>query len=686
MRRNLGSVYVNEAQSNPLQPDVQYRGFSGSPLLGLPQGLAVYMDGVRLNEPFGDTVHWALLPESAIASMVLMPGSNPLFGLNALGGAISIRTKDGFSASGTSVTASTGSFGRTRLAGETGNASEDFGYFVTGQYIEEDGWRDFSPVAAMQLFGKIGWRRDKADIDLSVGLADTDLTGNGPAPVELLALDRRAIFTRPDITENTLGMVELSVDYALSETLSLNGNVYARRSDIDSLNGDESEFEACSDAPELLCTQEGGVEEIVRGPDDLPIGADPALEGAAINRTRTAQDGVGFGVQGSWSHRLRQRENSMVFGLVYDQAASDFAASTELGALDATRFAVPGGVFVGDAFTRLDADTSTLGLFLSNTLYLTEYVSLNVSGRFNESRIRLRDRLGTALDGDHSFSRFNPAISITAHLSDAITIYGRFSESARAPSPVELTCADQEDPCRLPNAFLADPPLKQVVARSLEAGLRGQSLSSSWHVGLFRTTNLDDISFVSAGALTNQGYFTNVGRTRRAGVELNFEGIAGRTSWYANYTFLDAMFRQRLLLPSAHNPAATDGEILVKPGDRLPLLPKHLLKAGIERPIRNRVTLGANLSASSGFHLRGDEGNRVGEVGQHVVISLYAGYEPSEKLRLFLNVDNAFDTEYESFGLFGDPSEVLGAGFTEPRFLSPAAPRAAWVGVEYRLR
>jgi outer membrane receptor protein involved in Fe transport len=224
------------------------------------------------------------------------------------------------------------------------------------------------------------------------------------------------------------------------------------------------------------------------------------------------------------------------------------------------------------------------------------------------------------------------------------------------------------------------------VARGLEAGLRGQLPSSSWHVGLFRTANLDDILFVSAGALTNQGYFANVGRTRRAGVELNVEGGLGRTRWYANYTFLDAMFRQQLRLPSAHNPAATDGEILVERGDRLPLLPNHLLKAGIERAVHSRVTLGANLSASSGFHLRGDEGNDVAEVGRHVVIGLYGGFAPNEQLRLFLNLDNVFDTQYESFGLFGDPSEVLGAGFTDPRFLSPASPRAAWVGIEYRLR
>jgi len=91
MNRNLGSVHVNEVQNNPLQPDVNYRGFTASPLLGTPQGLSLYMDGVRLNQPFGDTVSWDLIPQSAIAGMQLMPGSNPLFGLNTLGGALSIQ-------------------------------------------------------------------------------------------------------------------------------------------------------------------------------------------------------------------------------------------------------------------------------------------------------------------------------------------------------------------------------------------------------------------------------------------------------------------------------------------------------------------------------------------------------------------------------------------------------------------
>ena len=61
MNRHLGSVSVNESQENPLQPDIQYRGFTASPLLGLPQGLAVYQNSVRVNEVLGDTINWDLI-------------------------------------------------------------------------------------------------------------------------------------------------------------------------------------------------------------------------------------------------------------------------------------------------------------------------------------------------------------------------------------------------------------------------------------------------------------------------------------------------------------------------------------------------------------------------------------------------------------------------------------------------
>src|SRR5688572_26982166 len=227
MKRSMGSVFVNEAQSNPLQPDVQYRGFVGSPLLGLPQGLAVYQDGVRVNEPFGDTVSWALIPESAIEEIYLIPGSNPLFGLNALGGAISVRTKDGFAADGTRAELTAGSFGRVGVQAETGgDFSDDFAYFVTASLLEEDGWRDFSPTDAQQIFGKLTWRGDDSRLDVSLTRVDTELVGNGAVPEDLLEIDPEAIFTHPDRTENTLTLLGVNAEHSLSPNVTLRGNLY----------------------------------------------------------------------------------------------------------------------------------------------------------------------------------------------------------------------------------------------------------------------------------------------------------------------------------------------------------------------------------------------------------------------------------------------------------------------------
>lgn len=682
MRRSLGSVFVNEAQTNPLQPDVQYRGFVGSPLLGLPQGIAVYQDAVRVNEPFGDTVNWALIPKSAIDTVYVIPGSNPLFGLNALGGAISIRTKDGFTHPGTRAEVFGGSFSRVGVQAETGGSMDDrFGYFVTGSRLEEDGWRDFSPTEATQLFASGSWRNERTLVDTSATYADTDLVGNGAAPVELLAIDREAIFTRPDQTRNELVLLNVNVEHSVSDALSLSGNAYARSSDIGTYNGDDSDFEECEDTPGFICEEEDGDEEVALDAAGAPIPANESLEGATVNRTRTEQDGTGFGFQATWAAGRADRPNTLVAGIAYDESEIGFDASTELGRLDATRLAVPGGAFVGEAFTSMIADTESTGFYLSDAFSLGERLRLTVSARYNRVSVVLRDRLGTALDGKHEFDRLNPAVGLTFALNDDVTFYASYGESTRAPSPVELTCADADDPCRLPNAFVADPPLEQVVAKTLEAGLRGQAGSLDWHAGVFGTSNRDDILFISAGALTNQGFFDNVGRTRRLGIELDVTSAGERLRWFAHYTWLRATFRDALVVPSHHHPLAAAGEIVVERGDDLPLIPHALLKAGAMFDVTPQLSIGADLFASSGMPLRGDEGNLVDGLDGYALLGLRAEYEITPSASVFATVDNVLDADYETFGVFGEPDEVLGEDFEDPRFFSPGAPRAAWVGV-----
>jgi outer membrane receptor protein involved in Fe transport len=250
-------------------------------------------------------------------------------------------------------------------------------------------------------------------------------------------------------------------------------------------------------------------------------------------------------------------------------------------------------------------------------------------------------------------------------------------------------------------AVVAAPPTSSTKCRTVDDDVNvtasmvpARSASVSWPprpgAATVRYTGITSTSAPSArspsGALTSEGYFDNIGQTRRQGIEINTAGEVGRVSWFVNYSFLDATFRQDLLLQSPNNPAAEAGEIRVRPGDRLPLLPRHLLQAGFDFRFSQRFGFGAGLGASSGFHLRGDEGNAGDEIGRYVVVGLRGDYRVSDRLRLFLNIDNIFDRDYESFGLFGEPDEVLGDAFEDSRFLSPAAPRAAWLGLQLYLR
>ena len=677
LNRSFGSVFVNEAQSNPLQPDLQYRGYVGSPLLGLPQGIAVYVDGVRVNEPFGDTVNWVLIPDVAIDALYLVPGANPVYGLNALGGAISVHSKRGAANPGSVIEAQGGSFGRAMLDLETGGAiGDNVDYYLSGSYLQEGGWRDFSPSRATQLFTGIGWQSDLSTLDARVTYADTDLIGNGATPVDLLAQDRKAIFTRPDQTQNDLVMLGLTGTYQWSDSLKLAGNLYLRASDVASLNGDDSDFEECEEPAGFIC--EGDDEEIVVDTSGGAVMLDDALIGATVNRTQTQQDTIGFDVQATWANEDSGRR--LTLGLAHDTSDVVFAANTELGALDATRRAVPGGVLVGESFTRLHVDLANTGVYFTGQLAISRSADLTLSGRFNAVETELRDQLGTALDGKHRFERFNPAIGLTWRVSDAVTFYSGYSESNRAPSPVELTCADEDDPCRLPNAFLSDPPLDDVVARTIDAGVRGFWRGASWHAGVFQATNEDDILFISAGALTNQGFFDNVGTTRRRGLELNVSG-GDRVSWYASYTYLRATFEETFAITNPNHPSAIDGEVAVERGDRLPLIPDHLLKAGMRASFGSRLAIGANLVSSSGGYLRGDEGNLENQIGGYAIVNLNASFAISSSVGLTLSIDNVFDTDYETFGLYGEPDEVLGDDFDDPRFLSPGAPRGAWLGI-----
>jgi outer membrane receptor protein involved in Fe transport len=677
-------------QGNPLQSDVQYRGFLASPLLGAPQGLSMYLDGVRLNEPFGDTINWDLIPSNAVRSVNLIPGSNPIFGLNTLGGALSLESKTGFTDPGLDATLLYGSWGRKLARANAGAHSERFGIFAAAQVFDEDGWRDLSPSRSEHGFVSASYQDAGTTADLSLIGANTSLTGNGPLPEQLLATTPTAIFTAPDRTQNRLFMAILRGERPLSEHLRLSGTVYARTNRTRSLNGDQRDWAACTQTAGSLCsTDDQGNETPVLDKTGRPVAFDDAYN-AAINRSDTRQTSYGAAAQLTADAPIAERENHLFIGIDAGQSRIRFRSQAMVGTIGDDRVVTDAGFLDPTSPIAVDITVNNLGVYATDTFSIRPDLFLTMSGRFNLARLSLQDRLGDELTGDHSFHRVNPAAGISYQPHGWLGGYASYSESNRAPTAVELTCATPTDPCRLPNAFISDPPLAQVVARTVELGVRGAARPSGIALGYdlaaFHTVNSSDILFISSGMVANQGYFANVGDTRRQGIELDLTGRkqldgGSRIDVAVHYTFLDATFDTPFTAPSALHPDAVNGLIDVPAGARIPSVPNHIVKLAVDFRSPFGLSAGVSVIGNSSQYLRGDEANLLPPVPGYVVVNARAAYRVTAHASVFTMVNNLFDTDAQTFGVLGDATDVLGPSYDSPRFLGAGAPRAMWLGV-----
>tara|TARA_R110002167_G_scaffold10415_5_gene47790 strand:+ start:496 stop:2802 length:2307 start_codon:yes stop_codon:yes gene_type:complete len=686
MNKTLGSVSINSAQNNPFQPDLKYRGFTASPLVGNAQGMSAYVDGVRVNEPFGDAVNFELIPESAIASMNLMPGSNPLFGLNTLGGALSIQTKNGFTHEGHELEAYTGSFGRDSMTVSSGGNDGSLGYFATGAITKEDGWRDFSPSRVEQFFSNLSYRNEGTSLDLGITLVDSDLNGNGASPIELVESDRKAVFTHPDNTQNELRMFTLNGSHWLNDAVMLSANTYYRSSDRTTFNGDGSELEY-DDGPDQIVNDDGDVFIDNASGFGFTDGDFVALN----NSSETKQDSYGFGLQSTFLQDLFSKENQLIVGATYDSSDVNHSSQAEIAQFTATRGTSGTGQIIDETIVSGQIDTETFSLFFTDTMSLTEKLALTVGGRYNRIAI---DISGTSKGGaqnlnstgeTHVFTRFNPSVGLTYAIQDNLNVYGSYSESNRAPTASELTCAEPSAPCAYPNAFLADPPLDDVVAKTVEAGLRGQQTNFNWNAGVYYTELKDDLFFFQEdeNATGNPdprfslGNFANIDKTARAGIELGLNGQLDKLQWFANYGFVRATFEDSFAYSRGGN------TYNVSKGDRLPSTPEHNVKIGTDYAFTNKFSLGATASYYSSQYLRGDEANDDSKLSGYGVVNLHSRYKVSKNVEFFAKVDNLFDKEYSSFGLYGEPDEAPGLGtLNDERFVGAGAPRAGWIGIK----
>ena len=681
---NLGSINTSGAVGNPYQTDVSYRGFNASPILGNPIGLSVYFDGVRFNEPFGDIVNWDLMPMNAISGINLMPGSNPLFGLNTLGGSLAVGTKNGADYPGMSASLLGGSWGRRAFEFEGGgvNREKNLDYFIAGNIFHEDGWRDHSSSDVRQLFSKVRWHGEKSNVDLSVALADNKMEGTQALPMSMMGSPEKP-YTYPDSIKNQMALVNLKGDYLISNTKILAGNVYYRHNQMKSFNSNTEFAGHCY----------GGLSPYTNVHTkenwDSSCTVDD-VEGQNVI-SKTIQNGYGGSVQLTDVGDLLGHKNQTTFGASADLSRISFSQNGYQADLVGNETVTDPSLTI-ESQVALRAKTYYYGLYGTNNFAFNDQLNMTLSGRYNVAFIDMKgansndgaiDPSNHDLDGNHRYSRFNPAIGFNYNPALLnLGFYGGYNEGMRAPTPIELACADAAEPCSLPTGFNSDPHLKKVVSKTWEGGIRGKVLTGlRWNASIYQTDMTNDIQFIASSANPGQGYFSNVGDTKRRGIELGVNGKFDRLTLAANYAYVDATYESNFSMSSVANSSNDDGEIAVKKGNRMPGVAKQTFKLRGLYDLTPAWNVGATVVATAGQFAQGDQNNQDqhGKIPGYAVVNLDSHFSLNSEWTLFAKVNNLFDKDYATYGVTGQ--NIYNGEFEQ--FRTPSAPRAGWLGVTY---
>jgi outer membrane receptor protein involved in Fe transport len=713
LNNNFSGVTVSESDGNPFQIDVYYHGFTASPLLGTPEGLSVYVDGVRVNESFGDTINWDLIPEYAINTVSLISGSNPVFGLNTLGGALSVKTKNGRTDPGTEFEFYYGSYGRKSAEFETGGTFGPFDYFIAGDFFDENGWRILDSSKLYRTFAKIGWQTDTIRIDLSYTYADNFMYGDGSTPLSLLAYNRTQTYT-PDYTQNIMNFVNLTATQALGEHLLFSGNLYSRYLNTYVLNGNINDFYLEDDyaGPPTECADSGA------------NAATLAYCAPGQNATSTTiQSTFGGGLQLTDADDIFGIKNQAIVGIDYSVAHDDFSQNFQYGGLAPDHSLVyEPSPFNNANVIGVNGNNKIFGAYVTDTLSPNALIHLTGAIRYNRNDETIGGYsidpdpadygngflASTPVVGNHTFVHINPSIGFTVTPTEYTTYYADYNISTRAPTVIELGCANPAVPCGLPDDFASDPALKQVVARTFEIGLRGNlpDQTLTWSADVFRTVSANDIQFIAT--TTNSGFFDNVGDTRREGLDLAIGGKEGSFNWKLAYSYVAATFQSTFVVNSESNSQAdADGNILVQPGDRLPLVPLHTGRLVLGYDVDTHLNLGATVIFASSSYLHGNENNAnvagtinaasgefiagTGTIPSYATLNFNATYKFDRHLEVFARVTNALDKDYYTAGFLTqnvyNPNGTFRVNpddWTNENAVVPGAPREMWGGVRLR--
>ena len=694
MNRRLVGVQVNDIQGSPFQGDLTFRGFRASPLIGAGQGLSVYLDGVRINEPFGDVVNFDLIPEFAVETISLVPGANPAFGLNSLGGALAYNTFDGRSAPGVRAEVSGGSFGRKRLDASYGRSDDATGWhqFISATAFDEDGWRDHSEGDLQQVLGKIGHDDGVTGWTVSALFGQSDLVGNGLLPAytidgtsltkDLYFHRREAVYTHPDETENKLGQLSFNLQHAVDAQSSISALAYVRHSTRDTINGDEAD-------------------------DDNPPGGEenpePTGTNAAFNTTETRQTGWGLALSFA---RVSGPHQWQVGGSA-DTAQVSFKQFEQEGFFTGSRGVIPAEGEPRELAADVDGKSTSFGVYATDTMQVAERTHVTGTVRYNRSRVSNQltvrdDDTGVVEDKPRegfNYESVNPALGVAHRLAQAgtsPTVFANLARNTRVPTVIELGCADPEEPCRLPAGLQADPHLDQVKSTTAEVGVRWPfAPGARFNLALYRTENKDDILFRSVNVSGQLGYFDNFKKTRNQGIDAELAYSIGPVDLGIGYSFLDATYEADGVLRQGER------NVQIEKGTRIAGLPRHTFKLAADWRVGQGVTLGADLLAVSERTVAGNEDGLLEdpqpgeqEVARDLRIpgyglwNLRAAWKPAKAWELYATVNNVFDKRYETFGALAETQFTADGRFTgegrDALFVAPGTERSFLLGARYR--
>ncbi|MBV9289203.1 MAG: TonB-dependent receptor [Hyphomicrobiales bacterium] len=696
LARQTPGVTVSNVSGNDFQPDVSYRGFDATPVTGKPEGLAVYQNGVRINEAFGDTVNWDLIPENAIEKMTIVAG-NPIFGLNALGGALNVTMKNGFDWQGFEADLRGGSFYHAQEELQYGKQVGDWSVYMAGAQINDGGWRIDSASQLTNFYGDVGYKANAFESHLQLTAGDTQFGASVFAPIQLLQNNWSSVWTVPQSTYNRMGMLAWTGSYAYSPTLSFQAGAYFRAFNQAHVDGNPTSLSPC---PPFSCVN-GSPAHDISGMIIPDISQNGALDLGEIDRSWTQSRSLGGSAQAVDTDKIDGRDNTLTVGASLDYGWTRYTGNSQLGTFfndNNTSFPIIPFPYIinepGSLVAPIAANTNNTyaGLYALDTFNATDRLTVSGGGRFNFAGINLEGASGALLNGYSSFFHFNPTIGLSYKITPDVNFYAGYAMSNRAPTPLELGCADPVHPCIIDNFLVSDPKLQQVVGQTFELGFRGLNNFGpwgrlQWSAGLFRTTLANDI-LPQQSAVTGYGYYANVGTTLRQGAELSAQWTGDRWTAYANYTYIDAVYLTTFAESSPFNPfAGPNGFIPITNGSPIAGIPKNTVKAGVDYAVTDRWHVGADMVAASGPALLGNENGALPQAPGYAIFGLHTSYQIGKQLQVYGLVQNLFDQRFYTAGALFDTASLPNSApfLTNPTTLGPGKPFAIYGGLRLTL-